>query len=234
MRIYIVEDQLFDLEDMSISLEKLGHEVIGSSGDSVEASEQILALKPELVIIDIYLNTKKTGIDLAKKLQKVSNIPYIFTSSNINEEVIIKATETLPVTYLTKPVKENDLKAAILLAETKNKDIVSRKLEELFIKSGNKLIKVVIGSILFIHTDTKNYCTIVTEEGRKLTVRNSISGLQQILSDDVFVQTHRSHIVNWQKIDSFHEADQTIHIQEHLIPVGRTFKSNIYKRLHII
>ncbi|MDH7448213.1 LytR/AlgR family response regulator transcription factor [Aquimarina sp. 2201CG14-23] len=104
----------------------------------------------------------------------------------------------------------------------------------LFIKCGNKLIKVAVDTILYAHTDSKNYCSIITSDGKKLSVRYSITSLLKALGRSFFTQTHRSYIINWQKIDSFHEYDQTIEIQGYHIPVGRTYKEDLYKKMKVI
>ncbi|SEM10775.1 LytTr DNA-binding domain-containing protein [Aquimarina amphilecti] len=104
----------------------------------------------------------------------------------------------------------------------------------LFIKCGNKLIKVAIDTIIFAHTDSKNYCSIITSDGKKLSVRHSITSLLKALNRKFFVQTHRSYIINWNMIDSFYEQDQTIEIQNYHIPIGRTYKEELYKRIRII
>lgn len=238
MRVYVVEDEVFQLEDILITLEALEHEVIGHSDDPFEAQEQIENLKPEVVLMDIHLNGKQAGVALAKRIVKSNNIPIIFTSSETAKDIIVEAAEVSPIAYLIKPINENDLRAALLIAENKNLNNninqVDLDVHELFVKSGNKLIKVLITSILFAHTDTKNYCTIVTEDGKKYSVRNSILGLQKLLNHEMFIQTHRSYIINWKKVDFFYEVDQTIDIQGHNIPIGRTFKQELYKKLNII
>jgi len=104
----------------------------------------------------------------------------------------------------------------------------------IFVKSGRKLIKVRLDSIIFAHTDSKNYCSIITSDDKKLAVRHSITSLLKALNNTFFVQTHRSYIINWNKIDSLHEYDQTIEILGHHIPIGRTYKEHIYKRLKVI
>lgn len=103
-----------------------------------------------------------------------------------------------------------------------------------FVKSGGKLIKAAISTILFAHTDSKNYCSLVTTDHKKLLVKNFIYGLLKLLNTHNFVQTHRSYIINWEKINAVHESDQTLEIRGHHIPLVRTFKRNVYKRLHII
>lgn len=239
MKIYIVEDEIFHLEDMLISLEHLGYEAVGHSTDAFEAQEQIETLMPDVVLMDITLNGKKSGINLAKRLTEKFGILIIFTTSETGIDTINRAVEINPITYLTKPIKEQDLKAALILAQSKfnnkkNQEELSFSDDTLFIKNGNKIIKVNIDDILFAHTDTKNYCTVVTNENKKLSVRHSILGLHKLLDNSIFVQTHRSYIINWSKINFFYDADQTIDIEGHSIPIGRTFKKEIYQKLNIL
>lgn len=236
MNIYIVEDDIFHLEDIKITLEELGYACVGSSGTPFEAQEQIGVLKPDAVILDIHLHGKEDGIALAKRIKTLYQIPIFFTTSHKDKDTMKKAAEADPVAYLTKPVNKDDVQAALILARTKSFSIqdVDNKFNSIFVKSGNKLIKVNIDDILFAHTDSKNYCSLVISDDKKLSVRYSILKLSEQLESSIFVQTHRSYIINWQKIDSFHEYDQTIQIQGHHIPVGRTFKNDIYKRLRVI
>ena len=238
MNVYIVEDEIFQLEDILISLETLGHNTIGHNDDPFDALQQIQALKPDVILMDIHLHGKLAGVSLAKQIHKNLNIPIIFITSDTDKDVILEAAEVNPISYLSKPVNEDDLRAALLLAEAKSdlniKQEVTTENNELFIRNGNKLIKVLIPSILFIHTDTKNYCNIVTKEGKNLSVRNSILGLQKLLDDDILIQTHRSYIINWKEVDFFHDVDQTVDVKGHTIPVGRTFKQELYAKLNII
>lgn len=235
MKIYVVEDEIIQLDDMLITLIELGHDCVGHSDDAFEALEQIETLQPEVVLMDIHLRGKQAGITLAKKVKTEFNIPIIFTSSDIGMSTMSEAIEVDPVSYITKPVNKNDLKAALLLAKNKLNNSFDNKntIKEIFIKNGNKLVKVAINDILFAQTDSKNYCTIVTQNS-KLSVRNSISGLKKILNHDTFIQTHRSYIINWKKVDSVVESDQSIQINEHQIPLGRSFKQEVFKRLQIV
>lgn len=236
MKVYIVEDDIFHLEDIMITLESLEHECIGNSDDPFEAQEQIGVLKPDAVLLDIHLNGKQSGISLGKRIKSLYHIPILFTSSDYNREVMSEAADIFPVAYITKPINEKDLQAALILAQkqTREPEKETKTPSVVFVKSGNKLVKIIIETILFAHTDSKNYCSIVTSDGKKLSVRHSILGLHKLLDDATFLQTHRSYIINWQKIDSFYESDQTIEIQGHHVPVGRTYKEEVYKRLKVI
>ncbi|MBW1298265.1 LytR/AlgR family response regulator transcription factor [Aquimarina litoralis] len=238
MNIYIVEDDIFHLEDMKITIEELGYSCIGSSDDPLVVLEEIEKLQPDAVILDIHLQGKESGISLGNKIKALYEIPVFFATSDTDKNTMSKAADIRPVAYLTKPIQKDNLQAALILAQKQEELIISKdaidKEETIFIKSGNKLVKVHLDTILFAHTDSKNYCSIVTEDNKKLTVRYSILKLHEQLKKVEFVQTHRSYIINWNKIDSLHEYDQTIEIQGHHIPIGRTFKEYIYKRLKVI
>ncbi len=237
MKLYIVEDEIFQLEDIKITVEKLGHDCIGSSDDTFDALEQIGLLTPDLALIDIHLHKREAGIQLAKKIKELYQTPIVFVTSEIDDDTITRAIDVSPIAYLTKPVKENDLKAALILAEKsfhKKDETHYVSSSELFVRSGNKLHKLKIDSILYAHTDSKNYCSIVTKDNKKFSVRNSITGLLKTLNNEQFIQTHRSYLINWNFIHSFSEADQSIDLQGNSIPVGRTYKAEILKRLRII
>jgi len=237
MKVYIVEDDIFHFEDIQISLEELGYTCVGHSDDPFEALEQIGKLMPDAVILDIHLHGKEAGIALGDRVKRQYEIPVFFTTSSLDKEVMVKAAHINPVAYLTKPVNKNDLHAALVLAEQKKpapKEAEPEESDTIFVKSGNKLIRVELSNIVYAHTDTKNYCTIVTTDNKKLSVRYSILKLGKVLGETDFVQTHRSHIVNWNLVDSFHEYEQTLEVKGHHVPVGRAFKENIQKRLRII
>jgi len=237
MKIYIVEDQIISLDDTIITISNLGHNCVGHSGDPFEALGQIESLLPDVVLMDIHLNGKQQGIQLAKKIKSTFNIPIIFTSSDITKAIIAEAADINPTAYIVKPVTEKDLLSALILAEKKTNDTLetpNNSSTQLFIKVKNKLEKVTLDTILFAYTDTKNYCTILTDSNKKYTVRSSIVGLQQLLKHEQFIQTHRSYIVNWTKVEAFYEGTQSIEIQGHSIPLGRTYKDAVYKRLKVL
>ncbi len=237
MNVFIVEDNLFHLEDLLITVEKLGHICVGTTSDPFEALEQIAKVLPDVVLLDIHLQGKHSGIVLGKRICTIYKLPIVFTTSYISEKIISEAVDISPIAYLIKPIDTNELRAALMMAQKKIVDSTNLAIDPLssiFIKSGTKLIKVIMNTILFIHTDSKNYCSLITTDNKKLTVRYSIQGIYKLLDKSVFVQTHRSYIINWKKIDTLYESDQMLEIQKHRIPIGRTYKKHIYMKLNII
>lgn len=116
LKILVVEDQFVEANHLRLMLKKAGHSVIGMARSVPDAKYYIAEQRPELVLLDIFLSGKETGIDLAEML-KEENIPFIYLSANSNEEVLSKAKLTHPQGFLVKPFREKDLLVTIEIAE---------------------------------------------------------------------------------------------------------------------
>lgn len=238
MKVFVVEDEIFHLEDVMISIETLGHEFVGHSDDSVTAIQKIEKLEPDIILMDIHLHGKEAGITLARMVKSMFQLPVIFTSSNRDPEIIHAATDVEPIAYLTKPIDDAALQAALLLSQKKpataNTEENQKREDNLFIKHHDRLEKVAVSSIVYAFSDTKNYCSLVTNEGKKLTFRNSLSGFMKLLDPTQFIQVHRAHIANLSFVNSYKESEQTLVVGEHTIPVGKSFKKDLFKHMRII
>ncbi|WP_442587423.1 sigma 54-interacting transcriptional regulator [Pedobacter sp. AW31-3R] len=106
--ILIVEDEFIVANDLRIMLEKAGYTVCGISPSVNKALEVIATEKPGWVLLDIFLQGDKTGIELAGKLHEL-DIPFIFISANTNQAILEAAKATLPYGFLVKPFREKDL-----------------------------------------------------------------------------------------------------------------------------
>jgi DNA-binding NtrC family response regulator len=107
-KVLIVEDQFVEANDIQLMLQKAGYQVCGIARSVPSAQEMIEKEEPGLVLLDIFLKGKLTGIDLARQL-KEQNIAFIYLSANSNEEVLTAAKATQPDGFLIKPFREKDL-----------------------------------------------------------------------------------------------------------------------------
>lgn len=107
-KILIVEDQFVEANDLQLILGKAGYNVCGIARSVSIAQEILKKEKPGLVLLDIFLKGKQTGIDLAKQLNE-QNIPFVYLSANSNEEVLNLAKATQPYGFLVKPFRQKDL-----------------------------------------------------------------------------------------------------------------------------
>jgi DNA-binding NtrC family response regulator len=114
-KILIVEDQFIEADYLRTMLEKAGYTVCGIARSVQKARELITAETPGLVLLDIFLSGKLTGIDLAEQL-KEENIAFVYLSANSNEEVLNAAKATEPYGFLVKPFREKDLLVTLEIA----------------------------------------------------------------------------------------------------------------------
>lgn len=115
-KVLIVEDNFVEANDLQIMLKKAGYEVCGIARSFDAAREIMNKEKPDIVLLDIFLKGKFTGIDLAKQL-KEENIAFIYLSANSNEEILAEAKTTEPYGFIVKPFRERDLLVTLEIAQ---------------------------------------------------------------------------------------------------------------------
>ncbi len=108
--ILIVEDEALIAMLLKIMLEKEGYQICGSFAKGEEAVEFVKTSSPALILMDINLAGTINGIETARSIKTISDIPLIFMSgyhiSDYQEEI----DKIKPITYLTKPIRFADLK----------------------------------------------------------------------------------------------------------------------------
>ena len=112
--IQVVEDEGLIALHLTEMLEKAGYRVI----DPVYSGEMALKAlekspKPDLILMDIGLAGSLDGIETAKKIRQRYTLPIIFLTAYSDRSRIEEAKEISSSAYLTKPVSEEDLLAAI-------------------------------------------------------------------------------------------------------------------------
>jgi PAS domain S-box-containing protein len=127
-RVLIVEDERIVAIDLKITLERLGYDVIGTTGSGENAVEMAEDLQPDIILMDIRLEDKMDGIDAAKAIRKHSDIPVIFLTAYTDQETIDRAKLVGPYGYAVKPFEPRELKSAIEIATYKHS--MERRLRE--------------------------------------------------------------------------------------------------------
>lgn len=104
-KILIAEDELLIAKVLRMQLEKLGFEVANVT-DANEAFNVTIEIQPDIIIMDVYLKNKTTGIDAAKRLREIGNeTPIIFTTGNSLNETLLQIAEISNSKALSKPVE---------------------------------------------------------------------------------------------------------------------------------
>lgn len=114
-KILIVEDEFIVANNLRLILEGAGYCIPGTAASAREARESIQQNKPDLVLLDIRLKGKLSGIDIGREL-RADHIPFIYLSANANQPILEEAKKTEPYGFLVKPVREQDLLVALEIA----------------------------------------------------------------------------------------------------------------------
>jgi len=81
-----------------------------------EAVEKAATCKPNLVMMDIYLEAEMDGVEAAAQIRAQSAIPVIYLTAYADAATIERASLTQPYSYLLKPVNMKELQAVITIA----------------------------------------------------------------------------------------------------------------------
>ncbi len=111
--ILLVDDDILISESNKILLRKSGYETAGIACDGKTAIEMALEKKPDLILMDVNLNSEIDGIAAAEEIQKSEDIPVIFVTAYSDPSTIERAKKVGPFGYLIKPFENRELLVSI-------------------------------------------------------------------------------------------------------------------------
>ncbi|WP_370511731.1 response regulator [Lutibacter sp. Hel_I_33_5] len=226
IKILIVEDNVIIADDLQLSLEKLGYNVIGNVISYEEALATLEKNKADIVLLDISLASKKTGIELAEHINNTYKIPFIYLTSSSDLETIKKASKTKPDSYLVKPFDLNNIKASIEIAFENHINSSNKIIEEnIFVKKNNLYHKIPIKEISYIKSDNV-YLELYCLKHQKYILRSTLKGFISKLPNN-FYKCHKSYIINLNQVSAFNYRQVIVNKVE--IPVSSEFRSFLKK-----
>ncbi|MFJ8518079.1 ANTAR domain-containing response regulator [Lysinibacillus xylanilyticus] len=114
-RILIAEDEPIIRMDLKMLLRKNGFEVVGEAGDGDRAIELAFKLKPDLVLMDIEI-PKLNGLKASEVIGRQLDIPVLLITAYSQKEFIEKSRQDNIMGYLVKPISEDSLIPAMMIA----------------------------------------------------------------------------------------------------------------------
>ena len=119
--ILIVEDEGTIALEIQNKLEEWGYSIVGTVSSGEEAIMVALNKHPDLILMDIILKEKITGIEAANIIKNNFDVPIIYLTAYGDEKTIEDAKITSPQAYLLKPFDDKELKLTIEMALYKHK-----------------------------------------------------------------------------------------------------------------
>ncbi|WP_298503039.1 LytTR family DNA-binding domain-containing protein [uncultured Maribacter sp.] len=190
----------------------------------------------DVVFLDVHM-PGFTGFDFVETLKTPPKIVLITS----DKDLALQAYEyDAIVDYLIKPLTKERFEKSIVKVKTaiENQKIINNaskvaraaNLGELFINIDRRLIKLKFNDILLIQA-LGDYIKIKTEK-EEYKVHNTLKKVKEKLPEDVFLQIHRSYIINFTKIIDI--EDNSVLIDKSVVPISRSNKPKLMKHLNLL
>lgn len=234
-----MDDELIIAEKTRTFLLSAGYDVCEPVPTYAEALVMIDEEKPDILLLDINLNDKKDGIDLAEKINEKFRIPFIFLTAYGDKATIDRAKKVRPNAYLTKPFNKDELFAAVELAVNNfmappdNVAAVPKSTEDrdfLFIKDAHRFVKVKFDDVVFVESQ-ENYVVIHTAENKSHMIRSTFGDFLEQLPAADFYRTHRSFAVKLSCIQ--HIEPTEVLALGYRVPISSTYRPELLRVLGI-
>ncbi|WP_183444055.1 LytR/AlgR family response regulator transcription factor [Pseudoduganella violacea] len=210
MRVLLVDDERLaraELRRLLAPHEQV--EIVGEAANAAEAIQQIAALQPDLVLLDVQM-PGGSGFDMLEALDVMPEV--IFTTAF--DQYALRAFEVNALDYLQKPIQAARLAAALERAAARlghpaKASLRTAKAEgaprKIFIKDGERCWLVDVRQIRLFESEG-NYTRVYFEENKPLMLR-SLNQLEEKLDGGSFFRASRRHIVNLDHVRETRSAD---------------------------
>lgn len=225
----IVDDEQLARQLLKEYISKVPNlELKGMCKNPLEAMEILNEEKIDILFLDIQM-PELTGVEFVKTLQHKPAI--IFTTAY--SEYALEGYELDVIDYLVKPFPlDRFIKAVNKAAEFIDMKRMSEQVnlgdsEYVLLHADHKIYKVKLDDIDYIE-GLKEYVSYYVI-GKRIIVLQSLKSIEESLPSNKFIRVHRSYIVPIQKIKTL-DGNQ-VQIGDKLIPIGRSYKEDVMKRV---
>lgn len=234
LKIGIVEDDLIIAASIEMTLAQIGYQPVAPVRNYADALKMIASENPDLLLLDITLEGKQNGIELALKVNEDFGIPFIFLTSYSDPATVNRAKQANPYAYLVKPFNESDLFSAIEIAfnnfnrENKSaRQSVKYLKDAIFIKEGELFHKVEMKDILYVQSDNV-YLNIYTAKNHHI-VRIKLDDFIEDYTAGDFLRVHRSYAVNLNHLEAINNLTLIVGGSE--VPLQKEYRQQLLQKV---
>jgi DNA-binding LytR/AlgR family response regulator len=226
IRCLIVDDEPLAIKVISAHAENVPQlQITGTCRSAMEALKMLRDEKIDLIFLDIQM----PGLTGFEMINSIRNPPaVIFTTAF--REYAPESYEVNAVDYLLKPISlPRFLQAVNKYLDLNRPQSPSLEGKTISLRANRKTYVVDPSEILFIE-GLKDYVKVYLEDGRMLITKERMTEMENLLIGYGFLRTHKSFLIQKAKVSSF--TSESVDIDEHEIPVGRTYRDNVLKHLN--
>jgi len=221
-------------------------EVVGQASDGVDGLQQIEALRPDLVLLDIQM-PGCGGFEMLVALGDDRNFAVIFATAH--DEYALRAFDAHAIDYVLKPYDSARIAQALdkayrqilsssvdhraIAALASSAAIGERPHGRLVVRTSDGWLSLELDTIVRLSAQGK-YVEVTAGAARHV-VRSSLGKLAQRLPPDRFIRIHRGEIVRLSAISKFESGfhgDGIVSLEDDsAVPVSRTHRRALLERL---
>ncbi|NII28717.1 response regulator transcription factor [Pseudoflavitalea sp. X16] len=219
----ITDDEPMARKGLQGYVEKIDFlQLTGVCEDALQLNTLLKQQPADLLFLDIEM-PYITGIDF---LQQTPHPPkVIFTTAY--EQYAIRGYELDVLDYLLKPISfERFLKAANKAFDYFQPAPAAEQ-TYIFVKTDTRLEKISFADILFAEA-MENYVAIYTAD-KKFITHSTLKGMQESLPAAMFIQPHKSYLVNMNAIGAV--EGNILHIGKYQVPISKYQKEEVMERI---
>lgn len=218
--VLIAEDEPLAAEALAAWVRQMDDRLVlaATCGDGDGAYEQILALRPDLVLLDIQM-PGRTGLQVLQALREQRvDTRVIFTTAY--DEHAITAFELHATDYLLKPFSFERFAEAIDHALQQGAGASSplealsaapaEPMRRVLVRDQGRIVPIAAEAIEYLQSDTKY--TAIASRGRQYLVRLPITAFEQRLDPARFLKISRAAIVNLEFVEAMAPAENSQYV----------------------
>lgn len=232
--VLIVEDEAMIADHIASVLEDAGYSITAICDEADECLAILSENTPDVILLDINLNSDIDGIDLAHEIKSKYNVPIVFLTSNTDKKTIERAKRVNPLSFIAKPYTNEGLVSNLAIAlhnysSSENK-AQNENTSSLLVKDKHRLVKVEYKDISYVQA-MDNYVVLVVEN-KKYIMPHTLKKAEQDLVCFGFIRTHRSYLVNKNKITEV--LPNAVKLKDIEIPLSNSYRQEVLTHFNLM
>ena len=210
-----IDDEPLALLVIEQFCQRFGHLDLRTFDEPRHGFEAIIAQRPELVFLDIEMNSID-GLEIARHLPKACSL--IFTTAHA--QYALDGFDLDAVDFLHKPFSYDRFERAVTKAIRHIEAQRAKTPAPIVVKQAYSNVSIAASEILYIKA-MENYTQIFRTTGGSLLSRTSMKNIEKMLPQGAFLRVHRSYIIPLDRVVQFSKREIRLSGCEQVIPVGR-------------
>ena len=232
LRCLLIDDEPPALKILASYISNInGLEIVGQCKNALEALDVLNQHTVDVIFLDIKM-PKILGTEFLKNLSHPPKVIFV----TAYRDYAVEGYELDAVDYLVKPVSfERFFKAITKLNRMMGKETISASVDYksnpeafVYLKVDKDMKKIFVNDIVYIES-WKDYIKLFLINGKSLIIKQTITAMENLLSEHRFLRVHRSYMVSLKKISGYNGVSVQLETKE--IPIGRLYKQAVMERL---